>query len=135
MQPARRPSAIRDFGFLSDCHSAALIDRAGSLDWWCVPRFDSPSVFGRLLGPDAGHWSLCPTAAFEVERDYAVDSLVLRTIFTTAGGEVTVTDALGLEFGARGHDIGLRSPHVLLRRVEGAAGAVEMATEVAPGME
>ncbi len=130
-----RPSAIGDYGFLSDCHSAALVGRAGSVDWWCVPRFDSPSVFGRLLGPDAGHWSLCPTAAFEVERQYVPDSLVLRTVFTTAGGEVTVTDALGLEHGARGHEIGLRSPHVLLRRVEGSAGAVEMATEFAPRME
>ena len=130
-----RPRAIGDYGFLSDCHSAALIDRAGSVDWWCVPRFDSPSIFGRLLGPDAGHWSLCPTAAFEVERHYAPDSLVLRTVFTTAGGEVTVTDALALEHGARDHEIGLRSPHVLLRRVEGSAGAVEMATEFAPRME
>ena len=128
-------SAIGDYGFLSDCHSAALIGSAGSVDWWCVPRFDSPSIFGRLLGPDAGHWSLCPTAAFEVKRQYAPDSLVLRTVFTTAGGEVTVTDALGLEHGARGHEIGLRSPHVLLRRVEGSAGAVEMATEFSPRME
>ena len=130
-----RPSAIGDYAFVSDCHSAALIDRAGSVDWWCVPRFDSPSVFGRLLGPDAGRWSLCPTAAFEVERAYASDSLVLRSVFRTAGGEVTVTDALGLEPGARGHEIGVRSPHVLLRRVEGSAGAVEMATEFAPRME
>jgi len=130
-----RPSAIGDYGFLSDCHSAALIDRAGSVDWWCVPRFDSPSVFGRLLGPDAGHWSLCPSAAFESTRHYVRDSLVLRTVFATAGGEVTVLDALGLELGARGHEIGLRSPHVLLRRVEGSRGAVDMVTEFAPRME
>jgi len=130
-----RPSAIGDYGFVSDCHSAALIDRSGSVDWWCVPRFDSPSVFGRLLGPDAGHWSLCPSAAFESTRHYVPDSLVLRTVFTTAGGEVTVSDALGLELGARGHEIGLRSPHVLLRHVEGSSGVVEMITEFAPRME
>ena len=130
-----RPSAIGDYGFVSDCHSAVLIDRAGSVDWWCVPRFDSPSVFGRVLGPDAGHWSLCPSAAFESRRHYVPESLVLRTVFTTAGGEVTVSDALGLELGARGHEIGLRSPHVLLRRVEGSRGAVEMVTEFAPRME
>ncbi len=128
-------NAIEDYGFLSDCHSAALIDRAGSVDWWCVPRFDSASVFGRLLGPDAGHWSLRPAAAFEAERRYVADSLVLQTVFTCAGGEVTITDALGLELGARGHAIGLRSPHVLLRRVEGTQGTVEMATEFAPRME
>jgi len=130
-----RPSSIGDYGFVSDCHSAALIDRAGSVDWWCVPRFDSPSVFGRLLGPDAGHWSLGPSAAFESRRHYLPDSLVLRTVFTTAGGEVTVTDALAFEPGARGHEIGLRSPHVLLRRVEGSRGAVELVTEFAPRME
>ncbi len=130
-----RPSSIGDYGFVSDCQSAALIDRAGSVDWWCVPRFDSPSVFGRLLGPDAGHWSLCPSAAFESRRHYLPDSLVLRTVFTTAGGEVTVSDALGLAPGARGHEIGLRSPHVLLRRVEGSRGAVELVTEFAPRME
>ena len=130
-----RPSSIGDYGFLSDCHSAALVDRAGSVDWWCVPRFDSPSVFGRLLGPDAGHWSLHPSAAFESERAYVPDSLVLRSVLTTEKGEVAVTDALGLEPEARGHDLGLRSPHVLLRRVEGLSGAVELVTEFAPRME
>ncbi|MBA3317110.1 MAG: glycoside hydrolase family 15 protein, partial [Gemmatimonadales bacterium] len=131
----RRENAIGDYGFISDCHSAALIDRSGSVDWWCVPRFDSPSVFGRLLGPDAGHWSLCPSAAFESERQYVPDSLVLRTVFATKNGEVTVTDALGLALGARGHELGLRSPHVLLRHVEGSRGVVEMVTEFAPRME
>jgi len=130
-----QPSTIEDYGFVSDCQSAALISSAGSLDWWCVPRFDSPSVFGRLLGPDAGHWSLCPTAAFETKRHYVRDTLVLRTVFTTDDGEVTVTDALSLEPGARGHEIGLRSPHVLLRRVEGSQGTVEIATEFVPRME
>ena len=134
-QVSERPSAIDDYGFVSDCHSAALIGAAGSVDWWCVPRFDSPSVFGRLLGKDAGYWSLCPTAAFQAERRYVPDTLVLRTVFTTSAGEVKVLDALGLEPGARGHEIGLRSPHVLLRRVEGVRGAVQMATELAPRME
>jgi len=105
------------------------------VDWWCVPRFDSPSVFGRLLGPEAGHWSLCPSAAFESTRHYAPDTLVLETVLTTAGGEVTISDALGFEPGARGHEIGLRSPHVLLRRVEGSRGVVELVTEFAPRME
>jgi len=105
------------------------------VDWWCVPRFDSPSVFGRLLGPEAGHWSLCPSAAFESTRHYAPDTLVLETVLTTAGGEVTISDALGFEPGARGHEIGLRSPHVLLRRVEGSKGVVELVTEFAPRME
>jgi len=131
----RRQPAIGDYGFLSDCHSAALIDRHGSVDWWCVPRFDSPSVLGRLLDPDAGHWALHPAEDFETERHYVGRSLVLRTVFRTGDGEVAVTDALGLQPGARGHDIGLETPHVLIRRVEGRQGTVEMISDLAPRME
>jgi len=53
-------TAIADHALLSDRHSTALIDRSGSVEWLCFPRFDSPSVFGRLLGADAGHWSISP---------------------------------------------------------------------------
>jgi GH15 family glucan-1,4-alpha-glucosidase len=49
-------TAIADHGLLSDRHSSALVDRSGSVEWLSFPRFDSPSVFGRLLSPDAGHW-------------------------------------------------------------------------------
>ncbi|MGI8678969.1 MAG: glycoside hydrolase family 15 protein [Jatrophihabitans sp.] len=132
--PWRQP-AIGDYGFLSDCASAALVDRDGSVDWWCVPRFDSPSVFGRLLDPDAGHWTLRPSASFESTRHYLEDTLALCTRFVTASGTVTVTDSLALERGARGHEIGLRSPHTLLRRVEGVDGTVQMRSEFAPRME
>jgi len=131
----RRQPAIADYGFLSDCHSAALVDRHGSVDWWCVPRFDSPSVLGRLLDPDAGHWALSPAQDFETERRYLGRTLVLRTVFRTADGEVAVTDALGLQPGARGHDIGLESPHVLIRRIEGRQGAVEMVSDLVARME
>lgn len=126
---------ISDYGFLSDSHSAALVSRDGSVDWWCVPRFDSPSVFARILDPDAGHWSLRPDGDFTAERDYVEDSLVLRTVFHTDSGTATVTDALALEPGAREHDIGVRTPHVLLRVVEGLDGEVSMSTCVAPGLE
>ncbi|MGI8816196.1 MAG: glycoside hydrolase family 15 protein [Pseudonocardia sp.] len=131
----RRRPAIADYGFLSDCHSAALVDRQGSVDWWCVPRFDSPSVFGRLLDPAAGHWTLHPGEDFRSERHYVGDTLVVCTIFRTATGEVAVTDTLALEPGARGHEIGLRSPHTLLRTVVGRSGVVRMHTELAPRLE
>ena len=126
---------IADYGFLSDCCTAAMVDRDGSIEWWCLPRFDSPSVFGRLLDPDAGHWTLRPEADSTVRRDYLPDTLVLRTVHSTAGGEVAVTDALVFEAGARSHDIGLRSPRVLVRRVEGLRGTVRMTTELAPRPE
>jgi GH15 family glucan-1,4-alpha-glucosidase len=101
---------IDDYGLLSDCHTAALVDRSGSIDWWCPSRFDATSVFGRLLDPDAGHWALHPCGPFESTRRYLGATLVVRTTFVTAGGEVDVTDALALEPGARGHDIGQRRP-------------------------
>ena len=126
---------ISDYGLLSDCQSAALVDRNGSIDWWCVPRFDSPSVLGRLLDPDAGSWSLRPAAEFTSERRYVGDSLVLETVFTTSDGRVVVTDALALAAMARKHDIGVDSPHVLLRRVEGVTGKVSMVSELSPRME
>ena len=126
---------IGDYGFLSDCHGAALVARDGSVDWWCVPRFDSPSVLGRLLDPGAGHWTLHPAAEHQTERHYVDSTLAVRTTFRTDTGEVTVTDALGLEAGARGHQIGLRSPHVLLRHVAGIGGTVDMVSELAPRME
>jgi len=134
-RPDDRQPAIADYGFLSDCHSAALVDRCGSVDWWCVPRFDSPSVLGRLLDPAAGHWALRPLGEFTSERSYVGDTLVLRTLFRTASGTVSVTDALLLEPGARGHEIGRRSPHVLLRRVQGQQGTVRMSTDLSPRTE
>ncbi len=126
---------IGDYGFLSDCHSAALVDRSGSIDWWCPTRFDSPSVFARLLDAHAGHWSLRPAADHRSTRCYLGPTLVLRTTFVSDTGEVEVTDALALEPGARGHDVGLRSPHTLLRRVHGRRGTVSMDMELSPRME
>ena len=112
-------SRIGDYAMLGDCNSAALVDSTGSVDWWCAPRFDSRSVFARLLDPAAGHFSIRPEASFTVRRTYAESTMVLETVFTTAGGRIRLTDALALGHGERGHDIGCRVPHVLLRRLEG----------------
>jgi GH15 family glucan-1,4-alpha-glucosidase len=135
VKPRSGRRRIDDYGFLSDCHTAALVERRGSIDWWCPSRFDAPSVFGRLLDPQAGHWSMHPTEEFEATRAYVGATLVLRTSFVTADGAVDVTDALGLVRQARGHDVGRQAPYTLLRRVEGRQGRVVMATEFAPRME
>jgi GH15 family glucan-1,4-alpha-glucosidase len=111
----RRP--ISEFALLSDCHSAALVDRAGSVDWLCFPRFDSPSCFARLLDRGAGHWSLRPVGARETKRRYLPGTLVLQTRFETANATMILTDALLFADGARGHEIGDRVPHVLARQV------------------
>ncbi|MGN9777341.1 glycoside hydrolase family 15 protein [Micromonospora sp. H33] len=126
---------ISEHGFLADGRSAVLVDRAGSVNWWCPERFDAPSVFGRLLGDEAGHWSIRPDGDFTSERSYLHDTLVLRTVFTTPRGQVAVTDALALEPGARGHDIGLRSPRVLGRVVEGLSGEVPVRLDYRPRFE
>jgi len=126
---------IADYALLGDCQGAALVGRDGSIDWWCAPRFDSRSVFARLLDPDAGHWSIRPIEAFETEREYVADTMVLRTTFRTAEGAVRLTDALVLGEGERGHDIGLGSSHALARVVEGLAGAVRVAIDFSPRPE
>jgi GH15 family glucan-1,4-alpha-glucosidase len=126
---------IADYGLLSDCNSAALVSRAGSVDWLCLPRYDSPAVFARLLGPDAGHWSISPTGSFQSSHRYLEGTLVLETTFATDTGTVKLIDALSFARGQRGHDLGLDSPHELLRLVEGVSGAVELELELAPRPE
>ncbi|MEV4489428.1 glycoside hydrolase family 15 protein [Micromonospora coxensis] len=130
-----RSGRISDHGFLADGRSAALVDRAGSVNWWCPSRFDGPAVFGRLLDDRAGHWSIGPEVGHTVERSYLPDTLVLRTVFTTPDGAVALTDALALEPGARGHDIGLRSPRALGRVVEGLHGEVPFRVHYRPRFE
>src|SRR5512132_1363879 len=83
---------IADYGLLADCTSAALVDRAGSIDWLCMPHYDSPAVFARILDPNAGHWSITPVEEATSERRYLPGTLVIETTFTTASGTVRLTD-------------------------------------------
>src|SRR5690606_34579948 len=86
---------IEDHALLSDCRSAALINRDGDVDWLCLPRLDSPSVFGSLLGgDDAGRWSLRPAGAAEPTRRYDGDTFVLITRWETETGVAEVHDAM-----------------------------------------
>lgn len=117
---------IADYALLSDCCSGALVSAAGSVDWLCFPRFDSPSVFGRMLGPEAGFWSIRPSGAHSSTRRYLGPTLVLETTHTTAEGRVTVTDALALGDGRRGHELGAESPGTLLRLVSCTQGHADV---------
>jgi GH15 family glucan-1,4-alpha-glucosidase len=126
---------IGEYGLLADCNSAALVGRDGSIDWLCLPRFDSDAVFARILDPDGGHFSIRPVGEHRAERRYIPGSLVIETTFTTADGAVRVRDAMAFAAGQRGHDLGYDAPHELLRSVEGVSGSVELAVELVPRPE
>src|SRR6516165_6325102 len=124
---------IADYALLSDCHSAALVSRGGSIDWLCFPRFDGPSVFARILDDDAGHWSIHPSGAdFKSSRQYVDDTLLLETTFTSASGIVTMTDALAIGRNDRGHELGLGAVNTVVRRLVGVNGSVEFELTYAP---
>jgi alpha,alpha-trehalase len=126
---------IAEYALLSDCRSAALVSKDGSVDWLCFPRFDSPSVFGRLLDARAGHWSIRPIGDAEATRRYVEDTMVLETTFRTATGTVVLVDALAVGRNERGHELGAGAPSVLMRRVSGVTGEVELELEYAPRPE
>jgi GH15 family glucan-1,4-alpha-glucosidase len=126
---------IADYALLSDRHSAALVSRDGSVDWLCFPRFDSPSIFARLLGDGAGHWSIRATGTQQVNRRYLDRTMVLETTCRTPTGTVVLVDALAMGEGNKGHELGRDAPHLLLRQATCTEGEVEMKLEYAPRPE
>ena len=126
---------IADYGLLSDCNTSALVARDGSIDWLCMPRFDSPALFARILDPSAGHWTIAPAIDAKAERVYVDGSLVVETTFSTDTGTVTLSDGMAFAEGQRGHDLGNDAPHELLRVIEGVEGEVPIEFELAPRPE
>lgn len=116
------PAPIEDYALLSDCRTAALVSREGSIDWFCPPRFDAPSVFGALLG-DASHgcWTLRPQdAEASARRSYLPDTFILVTRWESATGVAEVQDFLAMTDDRTD----------VVRRVVGVSGTVEFATEL-----
>ena len=113
---------IEDYALIGDCETAALVNRTGSIDWLCFPRFDSPACFAALLGgPEHGRWLLAPAGQPRaVRRRYREGTLVLETEFETAEGVVAVIDCMPVRSGV---------PDVF-RVVEGRRGRVPMRTEL-----
>ncbi|MEU6168233.1 glycoside hydrolase family 15 protein [Streptomyces tanashiensis] len=109
---------IDDYALIGDLQTAALIGRDGSVDWLCLPRFDSAACFAAILGDENnGHWTIAPKGATScTSRRYAEDSLVLETSWETRTGTVKVVDFMPQRD---------RSPD-LMRIVEGISGSVEM---------
>jgi alpha,alpha-trehalase len=127
--------AIDDYGLLADCNSAALVDPDGSVDWLCLPRYDSAAIFSRILDPQAGYWSIRPVGSYARERRNLPGTLVIETTWTTDTGVARSLDAMSFAPGQRGHDLGFEVPHELLRGVEGVRGEVEFELVLAPRPE
>jgi alpha,alpha-trehalase len=126
---------IADYALLSDCHSAVLVSREGSVDWLCFPRFDRPALFARLLHDSAGHWSITAPQGAALTRRYLEHTMVLETTIRTDSGGATLTEALSLDSDQEGHDLGSVAPRALLRRVECTGGQVDLEMEYAPRPE
>jgi GH15 family glucan-1,4-alpha-glucosidase len=109
---------IEDYGIIGDLHTVALVGRDGSIDWLCLPRFDSGACFAKLLGnEDNGSWRLAPKgAALATHRHYRGDTLVLESEFVTDEGTVRIIDCMPIR---------QRNPEVV-RLVEGVRGTVTM---------
>lgn len=112
---------LEEYAMIGDCHSAALVSREGSIDWLCLPRFDSPACFAALLGDrENGHWSIHPKGRFHAERQYISGTLVLETRFEAKGGSCRLTDGMVLD----------SERPVLVRYLEGLEGEVAMELEL-----
>ena len=122
---------IADYGLIGNCHTAALVSSRGSIDWLCLPRFDAPSLFARILDFErGGAWSIHPTASARAEHRYVERTNVLQTDFTGDQGRVRLLDFMPV---ATATSEGTRHPpHLLIRIVEGLEGAVEVESRCAP---
>src|SRR5438552_7268459 len=115
------PVRIEDYALIGDCYTAALVSRDGSIDWLCVPRFDSGACFAALLGkPENGRWLLAPRGeVLSTRRHYRDGTVVLETEYETADGVAVVIDCMPMR---------ARSPNVI-RMVVGRRGEVRMGME------
>ena len=107
---------IEDYALIGDCETAALVGRDGSIDWLCLPRFDSPACLSALLGDETnGRWKIAPAdGTFRTQRAYREDTLILQTTFETEAGKAVIHDFMPLRDGSSN----------IIRIVEGIEGAV-----------
>ena len=113
---------ISDYGVIGDMHTAALVGLDGSIDWYCAPRFDSPSVFAALLDVrKGGKFQLSPTEKFTTKQSYEGDTNVLSTIFESKQGKIELTDFMPC-FMEKGEAKGFQELHRIVDCVEGEAG-------------
>ena len=112
---------IEEYGLIGDGETAALVHRDGSVDWLCLPRFDSDACFASLLGTaQNGCWKLAPMEPCQASRRYLEDTLVLQTDFETEGGSVRVTDFMPIR----------QNSPALIRMVQGLRGRVTLRSTI-----
>src|SRR5271165_5302076 len=112
---------IEDYALIGDCGTAALVGRNGSIDWLCLPRFDSAACFAALLGKaENGRWLIAPSGSFKSRRRYREDTLILETTFTTARGQATLIDFMRVSDEWTS----------IIRIVMGIKGSVEFITDI-----
>jgi GH15 family glucan-1,4-alpha-glucosidase len=122
---------ISDYALIGDCHSAALVSRQGSIDWCCLPRFDSDSCFGRLLDwGKGGYFEISPGGRFDSRREYLEKSLVLVTTFRSAAGEARLIDFFAMRSGGR-----QRPRREIVRIVEGVRGTLRLNVRLVPRLD
>ncbi len=116
------PARIEEYAIIGDTRTVGLVDRNGSIDWWCAPRIDSGAAFAALLGTkDNGRWLIAPKErVISVSRSYEKETLVLETVFETASGRAAVIDFMPPYF----------TDSTIHRTVEGREGTVDMEMEL-----
>ncbi len=113
--------AIEDYAMIGNCQAAALVARDGSIDWMCLPRFDSDACFAALVGnPENGRWLVGPTTKARTKRRYRPDTLILETEFVTADGAALLVDFMPMN----------TAKPKIVRVVRGLRGKVHMRTEL-----
>jgi GH15 family glucan-1,4-alpha-glucosidase len=127
---------IGDYALIGDCHSAALVGRDGSVDWACFPRFDSPSVFAKVLDASkGGSFAIAPAGIRAVHRAYVGDTNVLTTTFECATGVVELTDCMPVERSDPDDPRAVKPHHSILRRARCLDGEVDVHVKVDPRFE
>jgi GH15 family glucan-1,4-alpha-glucosidase len=122
---------IGDYALIGDCHSAALVSRQGSIDWCCLPRFDSDSCFGRMLDwAKGGYFAIGPEGRCSSRREYLEKSLVLVTTFRSASGEARLIDFFAMRPGGR-----QRPRRQIVRIVEGVKGTMRLNVRFVPRLD
>ncbi|MEY2469588.1 MAG: hypothetical protein QOF21_2286 [Actinomycetota bacterium] len=122
---------IADYAVIGDCHTVALVGRDASIDWWCPGRFDAPSVFGRILDPDAGHCAITIGDRRASSRSYVPDTNVLTTVLSCDDGDLEITDCMPVAAFDHDNPSSVTTSACILRRLRCLSGEVEAVVDIA----